>query len=183
MLSQCSGTDRSDGYRPVMKPCSFISAMLILLPHVAATADTLPPVFVSTGGIDSSAQECDLAASSATAAAEASFRYNQVPVAQSDDFGNGRAIGFFINVSAFEIKRVDGSGTGTCAVDVLASLEVFTRTLDPVHQNIKLADVHYCDHGTLYTTNKFEAQRTLNDQITQYVNECVSTYQKIVVVK
>lgn len=157
--------------------------MVAALLGTPGRADTLPSVYVVASGDASALNQCDLSASSSAATAEAAFRYNHVPVAQRAEYMKDKAIEFAIDLNAFEITRESGTGTGSCAADIIVYLGNYTRTYDPVNNNVKWATVHYCDNSTLFVLKKFGAQTSLNDYITQTVNECISEYQKIQVVK
>jgi hypothetical protein len=176
---------KSNSGEAALRVLSLVSGLVCIVAplHASAVADTLPPVYVFTEGDNSGMNQCQIDTTSATASAEAALRYNQVPLAQHDDYIKDHALEFSVEINSFEITRESGSGTGSCAINAAVYLGTFTKTFDPARNNIKFGTIHYCDKETLFVVNKFTAQRSINDQISQYINECVSAYQGLKVLQ
>lgn len=155
-----------------------IASMLLFLTQPAC-ADPVPPVFVTGETDDAGMNRCNLTYSSATAAVEATLRYNRIPIATQEDFLADRAIEFYVNINAFEITRADGVGTGSCAIGLYGSLETAGQTYDPIHKNMKLAEIHYCNKLGLLVLHPIDAQQKINDTLMQYANQCISEYAKL----
>lgn len=155
-------------------------ALSLVLSPLGATAraETMPPVWVVGEEDDAQLTRCGLSYASTIASVEAALRYNRVTLASKDDWMAERALRAYVNLNAFEIESVSGRSTGLCAVSIAFFVGTATHITNPVSQKRQWARVEFCTDGVLATWNLNNAQTTTNARLRDYVDACVSKYEK-----
>lgn len=150
--------------------------IILLSPASAAAQSPFPPVYVGGETDNPDMQACSTTYASAISAVEAAFRYNHVTIGTRSDYINSRAIKAYVNVNVMPLRYTSGEYSGVCAASVELSLEGSTTVTNPVTGTRHFAPVIYCTRGVLLTNSTLATQRRINENLSDYVNQCVAEY-------
>ena len=130
----------------------------------------VPPVFVFGESDDDELRQCGVSHRSAISQVQATLRSNRISVSTSATSDNFQ---MYVNVNAGPAAQ------GRCAYNISLEFGSYGMTLVRSTDEAIFSRSVFCEKGSLLFWDPSTAQTQVNNNMADYVNQCLSEYQAL----